>query len=146
MNEETHRLCDVVLKTVAALGLAVGGVIGVGEFLNSAARDSQKPFLEKQLAFCAEASSAAATFATAAEPSARAKAKDLFLDLYWGRLGIVEDVRVASAMIAYKTKVIDIRGSTAEAPQFALNIAHACRDLSLAAWRIKLPESVQLPR
>jgi hypothetical protein len=62
---------------------------------------------EKQLSFCAEASTAAAAFATTSDEPTRAKAKDQFLELYWGRLAIVEDVRVAKAMIAYKGSVID---------------------------------------
>jgi hypothetical protein len=64
--------------------------------------------------------------------------------MYWGRLGIVEDVRITKAMIAYKTGVLDAKASGERAAALALDIGYACRDLTLAAWQIRLPSSVEL--
>jgi hypothetical protein len=147
MTEDLYRRWEVALKAVAIAGLAIGGVVGVAEYLHTAARESQKPFLEKQLAFCAEATGAAAILATSQDEAARARAKDLFLEMYWGRLGIVEDVRVTQAMINYRNVVIEgDKGANSDPPPvLALKIGFACRDLTLAAWQIRLPPSVQLP-
>jgi hypothetical protein len=146
MTEDSYRRWELALKVLVVAGVAIGGAIGVAEYLHTVARESQKPFLEKQLAFCAEATGAAAILATADDQKARARAKDLFLEMYWGRLGLVEDVRVTQAMINYKHVVIDGNKGSTSPPVLALRIGFACRDLTLAAWQVRLPPSVQLPQ
>ena len=97
---------ELRLKVLAVAGVA----IGVAEYLHTVSRESQKPFLEKQVK--------------------RGMAKDLFLEMYWGRLGIVEDVGVTKPMIDYKNAVIDGGESSDPPTVLALKIGFACRDLT----------------
>jgi hypothetical protein len=69
----------------------------------TAGREAQKPFWEKQLQTCFEASTAAATIATSRDKEAVSKAVDDFWRLYWGPLAIVEAREVAGAMVAFGT-------------------------------------------
>jgi hypothetical protein len=85
MTDNVYPRWELFLKVLTLVVLAIGGAVGVAQYLHTAARESQKPLLEKQLAFCAEATGAAAAYVTVADTNAGIRAKDLFLELYWGR-------------------------------------------------------------
>ena len=138
---------ELGVKVASMLGILLAGGLGFYQYLGTAARDSRKPFLQTQLDFCVEASGAAATLASHPDRAERNKAHGVFLNLYWGRLAIVEDRTVAEAMIAYKSAVIDQRADNPprEGPRLALAIAQACRDLILRSWNISLTESPERP-
>jgi hypothetical protein len=85
-----------------------------------AVRESQKPFLERQLAFYFEAAKVTAKLATlppvpTGEDFAKHKALEdwawarrRFWELYWGELGVVESPEVASAMVDFGKALGDV--------------------------------------
>ncbi|SFH65521.1 hypothetical protein [Albimonas pacifica] len=132
---------EPVLKS---LGLMVTAAVGLGGIAvsawNYAATQelaARRPFLERQMTLCFEASRLAAQLATSPDAAARAKAGARFEELYWGELAIVEDAPVEQAMVAFRRKWTAGEDPTAlRVP--ALTIAHRCRELVLSSWDIDL--------
>ncbi|HEU5322930.1 MAG TPA: hypothetical protein VFX28_19150, partial [Methylomirabilota bacterium] len=131
----------VSLKGAAGGALvAVPLVFGILQYLDTVDRESRKPFLEKQLQYCVDATTAAATIVTADlhKPDEVTKAKAEFHVLYWGKLAIVEDARVEGRMRLFREQVFrgdpSPDGTYTDNEHRAIDIAHACRDLVRSAW------------
>lgn len=115
MSDDTARFWSVVFGGVTAMGLVFGGVYSVIQYFDARAKDSatallqtaaaqleaKKPYYSKHLDLCSEASVAAATIATTKDPQKRKAASEDFWRLYWGPLGMVEETKVADAMVAF---------------------------------------------
>src|SRR6267142_4048825 len=56
-------------------------------------KEFQKPFFQRQMDLCLEASDAAAVLATTSDPGRSKLAADTFWRLYWGQLVAVEEQR-----------------------------------------------------
>ena len=156
------------------LGIMVTVIIGVGGILfnfyklqQSMELEARRPFLERQLATCFEATNAVA--AIAAGVSAQDGSEnpvDAYRRLYLGALALVEDQGVACAMTrfnkAYKSGLEDksvLMGSSGPieaiavdcqekelSPQAAaLKVAKACRRLILKSWKAELPDDPRGP-
>jgi hypothetical protein len=124
-----------------------------------ALRESQKPFLEKQLAFYFEAAKVTGKLATLdpAVKSAQAGIEDWawarkrFWELYWGELGVVESLQVASAMVDFGNTLKEIEkcvdaGEICAGRQNALTgaslqLAHSIRESIETGWGYKLPSA-----
>lgn len=121
---------------IAAAGLAFTGY----QFLQTYSMNAKKPFLEKQMEFCIEASTIAATIAsTAVDDPARTAAEARFWVLYWGPLGIVEDTAVERQMFCIGRSLrnsTDRRCPKAALTQRSLMLAKACRDLMATSWGV----------
>ena len=131
------------LAILVTVMLGLGGIVfNFYEMQQSMALEARRPFLEKQLELCFEASNATSTYATTADADLRRKSIDRFWALYWGQLGIVEDDQVEAAMVNYK-KALGSAGSEpvpAALKRAALGVAHACRDLILESWDVDIPD------
>jgi hypothetical protein len=124
----------------------VAVVISVGTFTHSvvrdwasALRDTKKPFFEKQLTLYFEAAEAAATLSNhEVESDSWRKARARFHELYWGPLGVVEDRRVAQAMVDFRSALErDPRQQQALRP-LSLGLAHALRASIEEHWGVSL--------
>jgi hypothetical protein len=105
---------------------------------------NRRPFLQKQLELCFEATDAAARVATETNSAEWEKSRLTFWRLYWGTLSIVEDTAVEGAMVklgeiipktSVKTPVlpmVSVQGA-------AYELAHAARDLMGKSWDVNLP-------
>ena len=62
---------------------------------------NKRPFLEKQLALCFEATETASRIATEPDPNEWEKARLAFWRLFWGPLSIVEDQAVEDAIVKF---------------------------------------------
>ncbi|HEY0074672.1 MAG TPA: hypothetical protein VGB77_11260 [Abditibacteriaceae bacterium] len=67
----------------------------------NARRESQKPFLSKQLELYFEAAKVTARLANTTDKAEQKSLKIRFNELYWGELAVVEDDNVKEAMVAY---------------------------------------------
>jgi len=84
--------------------------------LRVSTRESQKPFLEKQLQFYFEAARVTAKLATlspsheatTAAPENWEWARRRFWELYWGELGVVESPDVAGAMVRFGHRLNEV--------------------------------------
>lgn len=104
-------------------------------------RDFMKPLLEKQLSLYFEASSAAATIATATDSSEREKAINAFWRLYYGPLVIVETREVSEAMKSFgKCLNGEESCSKTEMSNRSLALATSFQEAMLKSWNLK-PEN-----
>lgn len=146
MAEPDNTFADVDrwIKILSAIGAVI--VFGWGTIQFKASHQVQaetrrieatKPFLERQLTLYTQATQAAATIATSKVPLKVEGATAKFWSLYWGELALVEDTRVAAAMMSLGDK---LKGnSSQEALQLgSLELARACRDSLAESWGVKL--------
>lgn len=143
LNEESYRFWDLVLKAGSAIGFILAALFSYSQYLDTATRDARKPFLEKQLELCVEASDSAAMIATSPRPSDVKASKVRFDRLYWGSLAIFDNKRIAHAMKEFNSVVTahwsggdlasNERAREALRP-LSEEIAHECRDLVIASW------------
>lgn len=156
MDDGTSRFWTAIFGFVSALSVIIGIVYSVNQYRDSKQKDqtnlelqltiakfeAQKPFYQRQLELCDQASSAAAILATPKVQAASdlQKAKGDFWKLYWGPLGIVEDAGgVESAM---KTFGDCLNGRCAQdIEHLSLDLAHVCRALVAQSWNIVLLNS-----
>ena len=152
MDDGTSRFWAAVFGFVSAMSIIVGIVYSANQYSDSRQKDqtnielqlanakfeAQKPFYQRQLELCEQASSAAAILATPKVQIASdlQKAKGDFWRLYWGPLGIVEDAEgVESAM---KTFGDCLNGQCTKQIEFlSLDLAHVCQALVAKSWDIR---------
>ena len=132
---------SVVVPWLLSLATAA---IGIWQFTQQQEQKNREPFLQKQLELCFEATEAAAVLATEDDPVVWEKARKTFWRLYWGKLSIVEDRKVESAMyelgkLVPKEPLDGPKPPLQSLEQPSLRLAHATRNLILASWKIDLP-------
>jgi hypothetical protein len=139
----------------ALIGAATIGV-GIWQYredskmrADTARLEARKPFLEKQMALCFDASDAAATLATTSDTTRWRASNERFWTLYWGPLSVVERPLAAgeigpveAAMVDFGNKLKPLQGSPtlplSALQTSSLNLAHACRGLIFDSWEIEL--------
>ena len=145
------------------LGILVTVMLGVGgilfnfyEMQKTMALEARRPFLEKQLEMCFEATNAVAAIAAEVDaPTGDEAPIDTFKRLYLGNLALVENNEVACAMTRFNwalgTKLdpkyqrtgprpADCPEDVPELQPAALEVAHACRKLIIHSWGAELPD------
>ena len=154
ITEETARFWTTVFGGVTAVGLVVGGLYSLIQYqtgkadternlkmqLANAEFEAKKPFYERQLVLCGEASSAAAILATPANHAKKEleTARGDFWRLYWGPLGMVESSQVEASMVQYGEC---LRGSCGmDIRMLSLDLAKSCRAQVSESWDISLPD------
>ena len=155
-----HKYASTINTLVATLAILVSGFIAFEQYKSEAkqVRETQqfeaaKPFLQRQLDLCVEASDAAATLASARDADRIATALDRFWELYFGSLHIVEDTgenSVEAKMILFgrivnklpsDSKDLVVLGSEQRGLNDAsLEIARACRRLIEQGWQSVVPQ------
>lgn len=154
LTEDEARFWSTLFGGITAMGLVFGGIYSLVQFLDtrSAAEsnlklqlanaefEAKKPFFQRQLELCELAASDAAVLSTQeGRPKADIqKTREDFDRLYWGPLGIVEDQNVESMMIQTRSCLDGECDNDAARQQYALKLAHACRDLISQSWKIGL--------
>lgn len=143
-----------IIATACGLVFALVSIgVGVWEYLETQSKDAektrqtqaleaQKPYLEKKLKWCEEATETASALAN--NPIGKLpQSEERFEQLYWGVMGMIEDDVVEPAMIAFRNQLrIDTLQNTpliyepsgTALQDLALNIAHACRVEMAKEW------------
>lgn len=107
------------------------------------AEANKRPFLEKQLEICIEASDVVSRLATETGPERWEKVRATFWHLYWGRLALVEDREVEDGMKKFgellpkgpvSKEMLPLE--SLELP--SLRLAHTARNLILRSWNVEL--------
>jgi hypothetical protein len=122
-------------------------VFGLLQFGQTYAQSVRQPFLQSQMNQCIAASENAARLASTLNFDTWKKAREEFWMLYLGPLAIVENVDptgknlVAATMVAFGDELRKIDAAAPKLPlshleNRALDVAHACRDLMVARWRV----------
>jgi hypothetical protein len=136
-------------KDHPGLTLVLAGVVAfvaaswvVWTYVEARARESKRPFLEKQLELYFEACEVTATMASDTSERERVdKAEIRFRQLYWGELALVETNDVERIMEAFANVFAEVSSSPV-AVQFrrslltelAYQLAHACRTSIAKGW------------
>src|SRR5262245_16336011 len=121
------------VKLVGAAVALAGFVLAVAQFVVSRSIEAQKPYLEKKLTWCEEAAETAAAIATR-EPGQATEKQARFWELYWGVMGMVENVEVTNAMVAFGNGLQGKINDGATLRTLSLAIAHACRGELAKDW------------
>jgi len=142
MKEETARVWELVVKVGGALVFLAGALFSYQQYLETANREARKPFLQRQLDLCVEAADSAAIIATARvqRPDDVTKARARFHRLYYGSLAIFDNAAIGAAMDKFKALPADAPDQ--ERQHWAVEIAHACRDLTIFSWNVQYPGEV----
>jgi hypothetical protein len=157
ISEASARLWDAITKVIAAFGLISGGLWTLKKYFDdranerelsrerakSAEVEARKPFSSKQLDLYLEAVRIAGLIA-ASDSNDREAAERAFWSLYLGPLSLVEDGKVAAAMVNFGTALN--KGASQEDLQvLAIALSHACRQSIAESWKVSLP-SFDAPR
>lgn len=158
ISEANLKFLSILVTVIIGVG---GLIINFYKLQQSIEMDARRPFLERQLATCFEATNSVAMIA--AHISAQDGGEnpvDAYRRLYLGTLALVEDRGVACAMTRFnkaynaglENKTVSmgssrrIEGATADCPEkeltpqaAALEVAKACRKLILRSWEADLP-------
>src|SRR5262245_4296696 len=160
----TRRVGPTITLVIAVLGSVGGGVAYLDkktqhareriesankaqkELLFNVKKEFQKPFYQRQMDLCLEASSAASTIATAKDRKSADEAYASFWRLYYGPLAAVEQSekstdtspQVAGKMVEYGDMLKNFCKSrpcsSTALEQASLELAHECRRLFREAW------------
>jgi len=119
---------EIILKIITALIAIIGLIFGIIRFVHIQEIEASKPFLEKKLEWCIEATETASSIANA-KGSTETEEKR-FWELYWGVMGMVENEEITKAMIAFG-KELKARQNLQKK---SLDLAHACRTEMANDW------------
>jgi hypothetical protein len=133
MLTESSGKLERVLKIIGTI-VTVGSLLfALAQFMISQSIEAKKPYLEKKLAWCEEATNTAAAISVRDREQVTDK-EMRFWELYWGVMGLVENKEVTAAMIAFGK---GLNGTIPEGESLrtlSLDIAHACRQELARDW------------
>lgn len=140
ISEAAYRFADLVVKAASGIGVVVGGVWAVYQYLGGVEIGFRKPLWERQLDLYFQACEAASILANYPESAPEWRdAEKKFWTLYWGPLVVVEDAEhVSQAMIQMGAALNTAPRRPEQLRQLSFNLAQSCRHSISAAWRVKL--------
>lgn len=140
ISEGTYRVADLVVKAASGIGVVVGGIWAVYQYLGGVEIGFRKPLWERQLDLYFRACEAASVLANYPESAPEWKeAEKKFWTLYWGPLVVVEDAEhVSQAMIRFGAAMNATPRRPEELRKLSFELAQSCRSSIAAAWKIKL--------
>ena len=157
ISEANLKFLGILVTVMLGLG---GIVFNFYKMQQSMALEARRPFLEKQLEICFEATNAVASIAAEVGAPAGGEAPiDTFKRLYLGNLALVENNDVACAMTRFnwalgtelgaKYKLTgpipaDCSKDVADLQSTALEVAQACRELIINSWGAELPDDLRV--
>ncbi len=139
MTERNQYSVESLIKVLGVLSLVIGGAIGLWKYSDSVENQFRKPLWEKQIALYFDATSAAATLASSANPQTLQDAENRFWILYYGPLALVEDKNVENAMVQV-AKCLRNDCDKSELKGLSLRLARACRESISDSWSIELDD------
>ena len=154
MTEDAARFYTALFSLFTIVGGLGAGIYTVKQYLDTrqkevvaynlqvatAQLEAKKPFYQKHLELCSEASSAASTIATTPDLKERKASINTFWRLWDGPLAVVEGGRVARAMIEFGDC---LQSECPNLKALSIGISHSCRDEISANFDLHLS---QLPK
>ncbi|MES2274642.1 MAG: hypothetical protein V4592_01385 [Bacteroidota bacterium] len=140
-------LLETTIKVVQGIAVVVGILFTYITYHNKSqnekqetAKEFRKTFYEKQFAFYTEASEAASILATENYQSKDYNAaRTQFFRLFWGRLGIIEDITFSAQMTNFDKVLLQYESNPDEDNQYdlksaSLKLAHAASMYTINIW------------
>lgn len=128
---------DLITKVVPACVAIAAVVIGIFQYQNTKNMEFRQRFWEERLKLYQEACSAASTIATAKTLADSQQQQSEFWQLYWGRLSLIEDREVMTAMVRFGNELreaTDHSASKQALEQRSYELARACRNSLKRTW------------
>jgi len=133
ISEDWARTIGCITSAFTSLALIFGGGWTLYQYLDNRTYQLQtarfeaiKPIFEVRLKLFIEATSAASTIATSKKEADVAKAKEEFLRLYYGPLGLVEDYQVWGVSGEFLTCMQDNSKCTSPLTELSTKLTRAC--------------------
>lgn len=135
-NRQQSQLENQVklVTAIIALGTLVWGIL---QYSSTSRNDFRKTFWEHQFALYQQATSAAATIATARDIHEVDAERKAFWRLYYGELSIIEHPEVKEAMIAFGKQLNEVEAHGAGLQtlrQLSYKLARECRLSLKKTW------------
>jgi len=105
MTHERYELFDITLKSLTLLSFVVAAIWGYFTYKDTKEKEFYSVFWNKKLELFLEASSAASTMATTSSLEDFYANRSKYLELFWGRLSLVEGLAVKTAMEQFSASV-----------------------------------------
>lgn len=140
ISEGAYRSWDLVIKVASGIGVVVGGVWAVYQYLGGVEIGFRKPLWERQLDLYFQECEGASVLANYPESAPEWKdAEKKFWMLYWGPLVVVEDAEhVSQAMIRFGAAMNTSPRRPEALRELSFDLAQSCRSSIAAAWKVKL--------
>jgi hypothetical protein len=158
MTADAARFYTALFSALTIVGVIVGGAYSIFQYFDARDRENRtyelqvaaaqlearKPFFSKHLDLCSEASNAASTITTTNDPKNRQAAIENFWRLWDGPLAIVEDNRVAFAMIEFG-ECLKKRECKSRLAVLSIQLSHSCRQEISDHFDLHLPQLPDKP-
>ncbi len=133
ISEEWARTIGCITSAFTSLALVIGGGWTLYQYLDNrtyqlqtARFEALKPIFEERLKVYIEATSVASTIATSKHEADVAKAKEEFLRLYYGPLGLVDDYQVWRVSTEFLACMQDNSKCTSPLTDLSIKLTIAC--------------------
>jgi hypothetical protein len=120
MESGRYAVWELTLKTLTLVGLVLGACWAFFTYMDTKEKEFYTTFWNKKLELFLEVSSAASTMATTTSAEEFNKARSKYLELFHGRLSLVEGQAVKDAMIAFSAFVLKRPLNESDLPQTAM--------------------------
>lgn len=140
MNQEWYALFDIILKSLMLTGVVVGAIWAYFTYTDTKEKEFYTAFWNKKLELFLEASDAASTMATTTSVEDFNVHRSKYLELFYGRLSLVEGRAVKAAMMEFSklvprhpVELCDLPQTVMKDPAYTLTLALK-QELGIA-WR-----------
>jgi hypothetical protein len=140
-REEIYWVTQIAPLFTGVVTLAAV-LVGFWQFYAQQRQMNQRPFFQRQLELCFQASQTVSRVATEVDPIKWEQARIAFWRLYWGPLSIVENQAVEAVMVELG-RIVPIHPVSSELPmeslqRLSLELAHQVRALVAGSWDVTL--------
>lgn len=122
---------DSVVRIIGAAITVLVFLFGLVQYFHTQQIEASKPFLQRKLQWCEEATETAAAIARGKAQSGK---EERFWQMYWGVMGMVENRSVGAAMVAFGDALKSGTTNQDVLSSLSLRIAHACRGEMADDW------------
>jgi hypothetical protein len=128
----------IIAALISVIGVLAGIYFGLSQFNQQQESNRKQKYWEEQFTIYKEACEAAAAIAVAATMKEVETDRKNFWTLYWGRMSLIENQQVETAMANYGRQLELCEKGAAEPSslkELSYKVAHSCRDSLKDTWR-----------
>jgi hypothetical protein len=115
MDENVYKKWSLVLQSLTALSIVVGGALGLWRYFDTTTKQFQKPLWDRQIELYFELSNVSSTLASTNDHEEWMSARVKFFKLINGPMIIVQDNKVQIAIETMANKLVTVSWKDIEA-------------------------------